>query len=58
MVSTDKWPFSGVIHLIILNWMAEISETNATLKAPVSLSLLERRATSLNQPQDIHCGLW
>lgn len=24
MVSADKWPFSGVIHLIVLNWMDEV----------------------------------
>lgn len=54
MVSADKWPFSGVIHLIILNWMAEVNETTFTLKVPVSLSLLGSGATSLNQPQDLY----
>lgn len=54
MVSADKWPFSGVIDFIILNWMAEVRETNSTLKVPVSLSLLESGATSLNQPQDLY----
>lgn len=54
MVSADKWPFSSVIHLVTLNWMAEISETHSTLKEPVSPSLLESGAGSLNQPQDLH----
>lgn len=54
MVSADKWSFSGVIHLIILNWMDEVSETDSTLKVPVSLSFLESGATSLNQPQELH----
>lgn len=54
MVSAHKWPFSGVIHLIILNWMAKVSETHSTLKVAVSVSLLESGAASLNQPRDLH----
>jgi len=41
MVIADKWAFSGVIHLIILKCMGEVSEAHSTLKLPVSLSLLE-----------------
>lgn len=53
MVSTDKWLLSGVIQLIILSWVAELRESHPTLKIPVSVSLPESGAASLNQLQDL-----
>lgn len=49
MAGADKWLLSGVIQLIILSWVAELRESHSALKVPVSLSLLESGAASLNQ---------
>lgn len=54
MVCADKEPSSAVVHVIILNWRAEVSEIHFTLKVLVSLSLLESGAASLDQPRDLH----